>query len=223
MRESQGPLGIGQEGLTFRDTATFDLLMGSYRRTIEQGFGELEEIDCFLLEELKRGKQYAFTKIYNRYKSQVYRFCLRMLSDEEGAKDVVQEVFAKLYERSGTLKTNSNLSAWLFTVARNRCLNSRRNSRKEAPGYMDELETDNDPQAIAELQDVKDQVARVLGKLSEDYREVLILREWNRLSYGEIAEILNTTTSSVKSKLFKARIKLRDLVKILYGGESHEL
>lgn len=197
--------------------------MGSYSRTTEEGLEELEEQDWFLLEELKRGKEYAFTKIYNRYKSQVYRFCLRMLQDEEGAKDVVQEVFVRLYERSGKLEANSKLSAWLFTVARNRCLNSRRNGKKDASGHIDELETKDDTEAVVELQDVKDQVARVLGKLSDDYREVLILREWNRLSYGEMAEVLNTTTSSVKSKLFKARIKLRDLIKSLYGGESHEL
>jgi RNA polymerase sigma-70 factor (family 1) len=184
---------------------------------------ELKEQDWFLLEELRRGKEYAFTKIYNRYKSQIYRFCLRMLGDEEGAKDVVQEVFAKLYERSGKLETNSNISAWLFTVARNRCLNSRRNSKKEASGHLDELETKDDTAAVVELQEVKDKVARVLGKLSDDYREVLILREWSRLTYEEIAEVLNTTTSSVKSKLFKARIKFRDLVKSLYGGESNEL
>ncbi len=154
---------------------------------------------------------------YNHHKTGVYRFCCRMLNDTDEAKDVVQEVFIKFFQNVNRFDGEMPIKVWLYKSARNKCLNMIRDRGKirNVGGDGDELQEllSSDP----EYNDSRQMLERLLADLPVDYREVLIMREWNELSYVEIAEALDTTVPAVKSRLFKARKLASEVYKKLYG------
>ena len=178
-----------------------------------------------LIESFQAGDEFAFVGIYNRFKGPVYSFCYKMLLDSDAAEDVMQETFLRIYEnRDRLLKTNA-FKSWLFTIARNQCLNSIRKRSKQVGLYDDpsnmviSLDT---PFSEMEKSEQVQFVSRFLESLKPDYREIIILREYQNLSYEEIAAITRTSISAVKSRLFKARKKLAMLMESVvsqYGIE----
>ncbi len=169
--------------------------------------------DKALIEAFQAGDEFAFVSLYNRYKGPIYAYCLKMLLDREQAQDVVQETFLRIYENRDRLLNTGSFKAWTFTIARNQCLNQfRRNSRHVG---LDETQAPPAPEASAlgqlanlEKSEQVQFVNHFLGLLKPDYREVLVLREYQNLTYEEIAAITRSTLSAVKSRLFKARRKL---------------
>ena len=167
--------------------------------------------DKVLIEAFQAGDEFAFVSLYNRYKGPVYAFCVKMLLDKPLAQDVMQETFLRLYENRDRLMKTSSFKAWLFTIARNQCLNHLRRTTRHVP--LDEATPPSAPSAEApnvrmEKSEQIEMVTRFLARLKPDYREVLILREYQNLSYEEIAAVTRSTLSAVKSRLFKARRKL---------------
>lgn len=161
----------------------------------------------------------AFAAVYNRYKTGIYRFCCKMLVDHDEAKDVLQEVFLKFFESPAHFDGDMFVKVWLFKSARNKCLNRIRDKEKlsnigDGGEDIPELAA-SDP----EFNDSSRLLETLFENLPIDYREVLIMREWDELSYAEIAEALDTTVSTVKSKLFKARKKASEIYRKLYGDE----
>lgn len=171
--------------------------------------------DRGLIEAFQEGDEFAFVSLYNRYKGPVYAFCVKMLLNKELAQDVLQETFLRVYENRERLMNSSSFKAWLFTIARNQCLNQMRRMHTQVP-LQPETERKMDVQIgetpISKLEK-SERIAMVnhfLAQLKPDYREVLILREYQNLTYEEIAAITRSTLSAVKSRLFKARRKLAE-------------
>lgn len=171
--------------------------------------------DKALIEAFQAGDEFAFVSLYNRYKGGVYAFCVKMLLDREMAQDVMQETFLRVYENRDRLMSTSSFKSWLFTIARNQCLNQLRRAHRQVPlDPVTETEAPPTPGPGA-VMEKSEQIALVnhyLGQLKDDYREVLILREYQNLSYEEIAAVTRSTLSAVKSRLFKARRKLADFM-----------
>jgi RNA polymerase sigma-70 factor (ECF subfamily) len=168
-----------------------------------------------LIESFQAGDEFAFVGIYNRYKGPIYSFCYKMLRDSDAAEDVMQETFLRIYENRDRLLKTSAFKSWLFTIARNQCLNSiRRNSKHTSleTDSSDQLINVNTPFSEMEKTEQVRAVTRLLEALKPDYREILILREYQNLSYEEIASVTRTSVSAVKSRLFKARKKLAVLM-----------
>lgn len=171
----------------------------------------MQENDRHLIEEFQGGDEFAFVSLYNRYKGPVFAFCYKMLGDRELARDVMQETFLRVYENRDRLSNAVAFKSWLFTIARNQCLNQIRRHRREVP-----LEEERDvpggrgetPISELEKSERVALVTRHINELKPDYREVIVLREYQNLSYEEIAAITRSTISAVKSRLFKARRKL---------------
>ncbi len=165
--------------------------------------------DRVLIEAFQAGDEFAFVSLYNRYKGPVYAFCVKMLLDRTQAQDVMQETFLRIYENRDRLMKSSSFKAWLFTIARNQCLNQLRRASKQVP--LDEGVAQVFPDGPVSRLEKSEQVEMVnyyLAQLKPDYREVIILREYQNLSYEEIAAVTRSTLSAVKSRLFKARRKL---------------
>lgn len=163
-----------------------------------------------LIEAFQSGDEFAFVSLYNRYKGPVYAFCVKMLADREVAADVMQDTFLRLYENRDRLLKTSSFKSWLFTIARNQCLNTMRRSKRSV-GFMEGLENipaETTPVSRMEKSERIALVSEGLLRLKPEYREVLILREYQNLSYDEIAAVTRSTVSAVKSRLFKARRKL---------------
>ncbi len=169
------------------------------------------------MPDFGNGKE--FTEFYNQYKAGVYRFCCRILNRPEDANDVVQDVFIKLYEQGVRFNGESSVKVWLYKSARNKCLNVIRDRSKLTNLGSDDDKTIATDIVSSDYDDSAAMVTRLLDQLAVEYREVLILREWNDLNYEEIAAALETTVPAVKSRLFKARKKAGEIYRKLYGDE----
>jgi RNA polymerase sigma-70 factor, ECF subfamily len=159
-------------------------------------------------KELKNGSRAAFDFLYECYGRKVYVFCLRMLGDEEVAKDVFQETFVKIFEKRKEFH-GENFPAWAFTIARHACLNAIRSKRS-----FDEIDENDRICDNLNNEDVqmREFIEQSLQKLPVAYREVLVLREYQECSYQEIAEILGIELANVKIRVHRARTLMRKLL-----------
>ena len=178
--------------------------------------------DAELASAFRRGDRRALAQLYERYKRPLYLFARRMLGDPESAIDLVQEVFLRLHERREQLDRPERFRSWLFTAARNRCLTELRHGRRWQP--IDQAPADRlvaaPPSDAREREEKLGRLRDALESLRVEYREVLILREYQELSYREIAEVTGSTESAVKSRLWKARQTLH--AALAPGSEGKE-
>ena len=168
-----------------------------------------------LLRAFGDGDDRAYALLYDRHRRPLFLFAARMLGDGEAARDLVQDVFLALLERRGQMREVRSVRAWLFTVARNRCLTWLRQGRNRS--RLDEAAAGEAAAAAAPAGDEDAAlVRRALAELPDEQREVLILREYQDLSYREIAAIAQTTESAVKSRLFRARQALGERLRPMW-------
>jgi RNA polymerase sigma-70 factor (ECF subfamily) len=165
--------------------------------------------DQELLRQVRAGNSGAFTELHNKYRRRLLAYCYRLLQDRGTAEDVVQVSFQKAYESLGTLDKPDLFFYWLFSIARNEVYGHIRRTRKN--GAHRSIEEDDDlwieetPHEQLVRKETTEIVELFLNQLKVEYREVLILRQYDRLSYAQIAAITGDTVSSVESRLFKAR------------------
>ncbi|MBF8297047.1 MAG: hypothetical protein HW389_3592 [Bacteroidetes bacterium] len=164
--------------------------------------------DQDLLSQIRSGSDQAFTELYNKYRRRLLAYCYRLLQDPAAAEDVVQISFQKAYESLGSLDKSDLFFYWLFSIARNEVYGHIRKTRRNGTPISIE-EEDIWAQETPHDQIVRKETAEIvqlfLNQLKVEYREVLILRQYDKLSYAEIAAITGDTVSSVESRLFKAR------------------
>jgi RNA polymerase sigma-70 factor, ECF subfamily len=176
--------------------------------------------DADLAAAYQDGDDRAFSILYDRYKRPLYVFALKMLNEADAASDLVQDVFLRVYERRQQLNRPESFRSWLFAIGRNQCLSHLRQRRGRVPldEAPEEMITAEAPVDRIEAEEELELIRRALAALKVEYREVLVLREYQDLSYREIAEITETTESAVKSKIFKARRALHDRLKPAFAG-----
>lgn len=149
----------------------------------------------------------------DRFYGTIYRFAYRMLQERETAEDVSQEVFLRL--AAGAPHMNAEATRrWLFVVARNLCLSELRRASVRARSLR-EIAGEGpapirSPSSQATADEVGEQIAKVIAGLEPEFREVVVLREYEGLDYAEIAAILGCAEGTVKSRLARARERLRE-------------
>ena len=162
--------------------------------------------DTEIVGRVRAGETDAFGELYRRYRTRLLGYCLRLLGDRSRAEEVVQAAFVKALESIGSLENPGLFSSWLFTIARNGVYAHFRAERKNGAAECSDDVWDTDtPHERAVAGETAALVEDGLGRLRPEYREVLILRHFEKLSYREIAAITGATVSSVESRLFKAR------------------
>jgi len=182
--------------------------------------------DGILAQQTLAGDQQAFETLIKRYQASLYNFIYRFLSDYDQACDVLQQVFLQLYLSLSTLHTDRPLKAWLFQVARNRCLDELR--RKHAI-HFSELESANDeddlspldalpdksplPEELAEHADLQELLQRAIRALPPKFRAVVLLRYASQLSFCEIGQVLNMPEATAKTYFQRAKPLLRATLK----------
>jgi len=155
-----------------------------------------------------------------RYQGRVFGLALRVLRDEEQARDVVQDAFLKAYGSLDRFEGRSGFYTWLYRIAMNLCLDRKRRERGER-AVRDEdalAETPADPEAVGapspgvalERAELRVQLARAIATLPGEARRTLELREVDGLSYHEIAEVLGVPKGTVMSRLHHARRRVRE-------------
>ncbi len=165
-----------------------------------------------LVAQLRAGNEHAFEVLFDRYRPRLLAFCRGMLRSSEDAEDVLQEVFTAAHSAILADEREIEVRAWLYRIARNRCLNHMRRPRPECRDTLDDqpgangASTEEHAQARADLRDLVSNIR----DLPEAQRSALLMRELEAFSYSQIAASLETTVPAVKSLLVRARITLAE-------------
>lgn len=166
-----------------------------------------------LVAELRNGSAYAFEELYGRYKRHIFTFCLRLTGDQSLAEDATHDTFLKMHLNIGTLDDTRRFRSWLFSIARNGVFRQLHKQQRNGSFEEENAWTDETPLTLTEGNDSAAIIASCIDALKPEYKEVLLLREYEQHSYEEIAMITGNTESSVKSRLFKARKALAEKLK----------
>lgn len=173
-----------------------------------------------VIEQILKGDINAYEQLVTRYEKSVYNLALRMTDNAEDAADMAQEAFIKAYNSLGSFRGDSKFSVWLYRIVSNVCLDFlRKQSRRPAMSLSVEDDDGEDvqldvpdesmsPESLLERKLTRESVRAGLARLPEDYRQILLLRELQGLSYDEIAQTLDIGVGTVKSRIFRAREKL---------------
>ncbi len=191
--------------------------------------------DATLMLRVKRGDCAAFEELVTRYRQPVLNFVFRTLPDATEAEDLAQGVFVQVWKSAARYEPSAKFSTWLFTIARNLCLNEfRRRSRHpadslDAPahGGTDEPRGHSvEDKRVAGASDallsgeLEAKVAEAVAALPENQRTALLLWQRDEMAYGDIAEVLGCSLSAVKSLIHRARETLKSRLKpYLLRGE----
>jgi RNA polymerase sigma-70 factor, ECF subfamily len=168
-----------------------------------------------------KGDNVAWSKLYAHYQVRVTVYCSHLIHNRESVREIVQCAFSKAFESVGSLRDPGRFSSWLFAIARNEAYGSARD-RLNADTILSEdtVWADGNPLETCIMADLETAIHTALGKLKSEYREVLILRHFESLSYADIAAITGSTLSSVESRLFKARKAMAALLRHYEKEES---
>ncbi|MDE2858003.1 MAG: sigma-70 family RNA polymerase sigma factor [Chloroflexota bacterium] len=175
----------------------------------------LEWVEAALAED-----QDAFAELVYLFQDPVYNLCYRMLGDAGEAEDATQEAFLRAFLNLRRYDTKRSFKTWLMSIASNHCIDRWRKRRMQLVSLDDEptaaalalSSSDPLPEQAALSAEQSELLQSLLMKLEESYRLPLVLRYWYDYSYAEIAQLMDTTESAIKSRLFRARRTLADLL-----------
>lgn len=165
---------------------------------------------CRMLRGSKRESEAAFKELYYRHAPRLHAYCYRIMEHREEAADVFQETFLRFFDLARREREMTNVPGFLLRIARNLCLNRRRNRPRHIS--IEELDLPSDARPHLENEELQHLIERAVELLDEEFREAFILRECENLSYEYIAELTGTTVSNAKSRVFRARQKLKKLL-----------
>jgi RNA polymerase sigma-70 factor (ECF subfamily) len=160
----------------------------------------------------KRGDRKALDALVTLYQKPVFNAVYRMLNNVEEARDVTQTVFLKVFENLHSYDESYKFFSWIYRIAINEAINQQ-TGRKEYGQLQDDMEGREDPQRDAGHHEMKQGIEVALMKISADHRSVIVLKHLLDFSYQEISEILGLPEKTVKSRLYDARDRLRELLK----------
>ena len=172
-----------------------------------------------LLQDLQRGAPQAFERLLDQYQQPVYRFVYRLLEDPADAPDVTQEVFVKVFRKIGEFRGDASLKTWVYRIAVNEASNRRRwfaRHRKNevsvdsfAEGAMADadwfIDRRGTPFDLLSREEVRVTIHKTLGEIDQRLRVAVILRDIEGLSYNEIADTLQVSLGTVKSRILRGR------------------
>ena len=168
-----------------------------------------------LIRRSQRGDTDAFQKLAQSYKSRIFSLALRMLGNPTDAEDAAEESVIKLYYSMKKFRGQSSFSTWVYAVTRNTCLDIiRKNVKTRSDIDIEEVEYfvsshEGDPHEATERGQKVAFLKKTINSLPEENRKTLILREMDGYSYEEIAELLNISVGTVKSRISRAKERIR--------------
>ncbi len=177
-----------------------------------------EELE--IVVKVRSGDVNAFEALVTEHEKKVYNLALRMVGNEEDARDMSQEAFIKAYNSLESFRGDSKFSVWLYRLTSNLCIDFLRSRGRRQTLSLTAEDDGNDaaqldipddrfsPERAFERQETRASVKRGLDTLTPEYRQILLLREMGGLSYEEIGKALGLEAGTVKSRIFRARKKL---------------
>ena len=181
--------------------------------------------DRILIQRAQANDRTAFNEIVLRYKSRIYNYVYRMIRSATDAEDLTQETFIRAYTSIHTFQSRASLNTWLFRIATNLCVDYARKAKthpvaqsldipeEEAQGSQREIPSlVYDPQRLLLNQELGKRLEEAMRSLPERHRIVVLLYDLEGLSYEEIAQIVGAPLGTVKSRLYHARLQLREML-----------
>ncbi len=183
--------------------------------------------DAALMLRVKQGDTEAFTALVEKYKQPVMNLAYRTLRDATEAEDLAQNVFVQAWKSASRYEPTAKFSTWIFTIARNLCLNEIRRRTRHPAESLDQVRDDNPEQPLFQVEDrrlastpdqmlrgeLENKVDEVIAALPENQRIALALCREDELSYEQIAEVLDCSLSATKSLIHRARETLKQKLK----------
>jgi len=197
---------------------------------------QLEKIsvdDAVLVTQSQQGDSVAMSRLIVKYQDRIYNVILKICANRDDAAELTQETFVKVIEKINTFEGKSAFYTWLFRVAVNLTLNyCKRNSKfvttsldvpagpefdgaKQRLGAFLADKSASEPAVLAQNKEIGEILFRALAQLDEQHRAVVVLRDIEDMSYAAIAEVLGIELGTVKSRLSRARAKLREVLKVV--------
>jgi RNA polymerase sigma-70 factor (ECF subfamily) len=185
-----------------------------------------DDPDAALMLRVQRGDRDAFTELVGKYQQPIYNFIHRTVRDESEAEDLAQITFVQVWKSAKRYRVKARFSTWLYTIARNLCLNEIRRRSRHPAESLDGSQTDDErsapqfedrsaPQPVGEVLhgELEQKLAESLADLPENQRTAILLCQQEELSYEEIAAVLGCSLSATKSLIFRGRETLKARLK----------
>jgi RNA polymerase sigma-70 factor, ECF subfamily len=202
--------------------------------TVAAGKGDLTDpkqknlTEAEAIERAKQGDEAAFEILYHLHKRRVYSLCLRMLSNPAQAEDLAQEAFLQLFRKIGTFRGESAFSTWLHRMTVNVVLMQLRKKGLPLVSLEETMETEEEtPRKELGAEDTKLtgvidrlQLQRAVDRLPPGYKTVFVLHDVEGFEHNEIADMVGCSIGNSKSQLHKARLKLRDYLKVMRAEKA---
>jgi RNA polymerase sigma-70 factor (ECF subfamily) len=178
--------------------------------------------DIRLIAECREGNTAAFGELVSRYQDRLFNSVLRLTDNAEDARDVVQEAFLHAYQSLHSFKGDALFFTWLYRIAVNTAISMKRKKRVvlriqpagEGGNTIDPLDPSesNRPGHAIEMAEEERRVHEALAKLSTEHRSVLVMKDMEGMKYEEMAEILGVPVGTIRSRLHRARLEMRDIL-----------
>jgi RNA polymerase sigma-70 factor (ECF subfamily) len=191
--------------------------------------------DVELVARCQRGEAQAFETLLGRYRRKVYGLAMGMVGNRDDAMDVVQDAFVRVFRHIGRFQGDSSFYTWVYRITMNLCIDHvRKGSRMRAAPYEDRLSHegvdqgdfpvlpvrhDVNPGKAARRHEIMDHVSAALEELPPHHRAVIVMREFEGLSYEEMAHVMQVPKGTIMSRLFHARQKLQKALAPFLDGE----
>ncbi|MCC6263325.1 MAG: sigma-70 family RNA polymerase sigma factor [Bryobacterales bacterium] len=151
--------------------------------------------------------------VFREYHLRLFHYALQLVGDREDAMDITQETFLRLQRHWARRDETKPIAAWLYAIARNLAIDQlrkrgTRNETEENPN-LEDRHTQN-PEHLASNSELRERLWVAIGQLPDSLREVILLRDWHGMRYAEIAEVTGTNATTVTSRLYEARQRLRN-------------
>ncbi len=183
--------------------------------------------DAALMLRVKRGDRQAFESLVEKYKQPVVNLIYRMLRDEAEAEDLAQNAFVQVYKSAHRYQVSARFSTWLYTIARNLCLNEIRRRSRHPADSLDVAHPEHDDQPLRQYEDAKsvsppdtllqgeleEKIEQALAALPENQRLAVLLCRQDELSYEQISAVLGCSVSATKSLIHRGRETLKAKLK----------
>ena len=168
-----------------------------------------------LLSRLRRSDERAWVQFLAEHRDRIYRFCIRMVRNHHAAEDLTQDVFKRAVEFIDTYRGEASLRTWLYSIARNQCItyltgrSAGRQSDLDETWFADLTDDNPDPERLSASQELSLALESALGELDQAFREVILLREIEGLTYEDIAQVTGVPPNTVKTRIHRARAQLQ--------------
>lgn len=181
--------------------------------------------DSLLVGKARKGDSAAFEELLSRYQHRIYNLCYRMCHNHADALDLTQTAFMKAYEALPRFQIQAKFYTWLYRIAVNTALSHRRSQSRRPALSLARLDDEegrtfdppappdaNNPARSAENAELRRRLESALDKLDEEFRAAVVLRDVEDLDYAAIAEVLEVPVGTVKSRIYRGRMMLRELL-----------